>query len=161
MEDRACRENLLIFNLKEGAEGQNALAYLTENIPLWFPALAPAPPELMRVHRLGRPPASGKTQRSRPLIIKCLRYTNRDALLNEARKNPPEVHNIQLRFTADYSDATTKRRKPCYKLMHEARTKGFQAFLLYPATIKLSRGNDVHIFQEASEAERFLATTDE
>ncbi|KAL7379314.1 hypothetical protein ABVT39_026028 [Epinephelus coioides] len=161
MEDWACRENLLIFNLKEGAEGQNVLTYLMENIPLWFPAFASAPLELMSGHRLGRPPASGKTQRSHPLIIKCLRYTDRDRLLNKARKNPPEVDNIQLRFTADYSDVTTKRQKPCYKLMHEARVKGFQAFLLYPATIKLSRGNDVHIFQEPSEAERFLATLEE
>lgn len=161
MEDRARRENLLIFNLKEGAEGPNALSYLKENIPLWFPIFVSVPPELMRAHRLGRSPVNGKTQRSRPLIIRCLRYTDRDALLNEARKNPPEVDNIQLRFTADYSDTTTKRRKPCYKIMHEARIRGFQAFLLYPSTIKLIRGNDARLFQEPSEAERFLATLEE
>lgn len=163
MEDRARRDNLLIFNLKEGAERTYAHAYLTEKIAEWFPALEPTPPELMRCHRLGHlsKPGPGKTQRPRPLIIKCLCYTDRDRLLNEARKNPPEVEGILLKFTADYSEATTRRRRPCYKLMYEARTHGFEAFLLYPATIKLSRGNNTYTFQELSEAEQFIASLKE
>lgn len=159
LEDRARRDNLLVFNLQEGIEGSNARAYLMEKITEWFPALAPSPPELMRCHRLGKAPSSGSTKgRPRPLIAKCLRFTDRDRLLNEARKSPPEVDGNLLTFTADYSEATTKRRKPCYKLMYEARSHGFQAFLLYPATIKLSRGEDIHIFPELSEAEQFVAS---
>lgn len=160
MEDRARRDNLLIFNVKEGAESGNALAYLTRKIPKWFPAFASAPPELMRCHRLGplRAPAPGNTRRPRPLIAKCLRYTDRDRLLNEARENPPEEDGIQLKFAADYSSATTERRKPCYKVMHKARNMGLKAFLLYPATIKLTRGSEIHLFEEPSKAENFLAS---
>lgn len=160
MEDRTRRDNLLIFNIKEGLEGPNLRAYLADQIPKWFPAFAVAPPEIMRAHRLGaplRPGASdGTTHRSRPVILKCLRYTDRDRLLQEARKNTPEVAGKQLKFAADYSESTTKRRRPCYKIMHEARLKGFNAFLLYPATIKLQRGNDSHTFKEPKEAEDFL-----
>lgn len=39
MEDRARRDNLLIFNLKKSTKGPNLLAYLAENITKWFPAL--------------------------------------------------------------------------------------------------------------------------
>ena len=90
-----------------------ARAYLTERIAAWCPALGPSPPGLMRCHRLGYLSKldPGKT-RPRPLIIKCLRYTDRDRLLNEARKNPPEVEGILLKLTADYSEATTMRRSP-------------------------------------------------
>ncbi|KAK7938875.1 hypothetical protein WMY93_002201 [Mugilogobius chulae] len=161
MEDRARRDNVLIFNLKEGIEGSSTLAYLGENIPMWFPALEAAP-ELMRAHRLGPPrrgqasptdAGPGKDYNPRPIILKCLRYTERDLLLKEARKKAPEVAGIQLKFAADYSEVTTKRRKPCYKIMHAARTRGFNAFLLYPATIKLQRGGETHTFKDPTEAE--------
>lgn len=162
LEDRARRDNLQIFNLKKGTEGPNALTLLMDSIPKWFTSLESAPPELMRCHRLGRLPGVpvGKQQRSRPMIVKFLRFTDRDRVLNEARKSPPSVDGIQLKFAADYSESTTKRRQLCYKLMHEARVKGFQAFLLYPATIKLSRGSEVHTFQDPKEAEDFILSLD-
>ncbi|CAL9687858.1 unnamed protein product [Knipowitschia caucasica] len=164
MEDRTRRDNFLVLNLKEEAEGTNALSYITAIIPKWFPAFADVCPELMRCHRLGRlrmePRADGGPRRPRPLIVKCLRYTDRDRILQESRKHPPEVDKIQLKFAADYSEATAKRRKVCYKVMHEARVKGFQAFLLYPATIKLSKGNAHHTFDEPSQAESFISSLD-
>lgn len=158
MEDRARRDNLLILNLKEGMEGQNSLAYLNKMLPKWFPSLASSPPELMRAHRLGHPRSTpaGSTARPRPLIINCLRFTDRDALLKEARGNPPEVAGAVLKFAPDYSEYTSKRRRACYKTMHAARLKGFDAFLLYPAIIKLQRGNNSFTFQEPIDADKFL-----
>lgn len=113
----------------------------------------------MRCHHLGKPPPHGSVKaRPRPLMIKCLRFTDRDRLLGEVRKSPPEVDGDLLKFAADYSEATTRRRKPCYKIMYEARSHGFKAFLLYPATIKLSRGKDIYTYQEVSEAEKLVAS---
>lgn len=40
IEDRACRDSLLIFNLKEGSEGSNLLAYLADKMSRWFPVFA-------------------------------------------------------------------------------------------------------------------------
>lgn len=158
MEDRARRDNLLILNLKEGMEGQSALAYLNKMLPNWFPALATSPPELMRAHRLGHPRSvpAGSTTRPRPVIINCLRFTDRDILLKEARRNPPEVAGAVLKFAPDYSEHTSKRRRVCYKIMHAARLNGFEAFLLYPAIIKLQRGNESFTFQDPTDAEKFL-----
>ena len=65
-----------------------------------------------------------------------------------------------IRFTADYSDATARRRRPCFPIMNRARTLGFQAFLLYPAIIKLSRGSDHNLFTEPSEASKFIDSID-
>lgn len=169
MEDRSRRDNLLVFNLKEGVEGSSMLSYLMENVPRWFPAFRTGAagvlsnPEIMRAHRLGpssrTASAPDRGQRPRPVIIKLLRYTDRDLLLKEARKSPPEVAGQQLKFAADYSEATTKRRRPCYKIMHEARAQGFSAFLIYPATMKLQRGSENYSFCEPGEAEKFLAAS--
>ncbi|KAK7879481.1 hypothetical protein WMY93_033807 [Mugilogobius chulae] len=139
MEDRARRDNLLIFNLKEGAEGANTLAYLEANIPKWFPVFASSSPEIMRAHRLGPPSrasasSGGSGQRPAP--------------------GHPELSSLH----GPRPEATSKRRRPCYKTMHEARIKGFDAFLLYPATIKLQRGNETHSSRNTSRLENFLTT---
>lgn len=167
MEDRARRDNVLIFNLQEGIEGSNVLAYLKENVPRWFPSFqhdegSPSKPEMMRVHRLGPERRTGSTpargQRPRPVVVRLLRFTDRDLLLKEAREKPPEVAGRPLKFAADYSEVTSKRRKPCYKIMHEARTQGFSAFLLYPAIIKLHRGSENYTFNQPEDAEKCLAS---
>lgn len=154
LEDRSRRDNLRLMFLKEGAEKGNALAYLNANIPKWFPRLAANPPELMRAHRVGHLRQS--TSAPRVLLMKFLRYIDRDHILKEARENPIEVDGHTIRFTADYSDHTSKRRRPCFPVMHRARQQGYQAFLLYPAVIKLIRGSEQHLFCDPSEAEKFL-----
>ncbi|KAJ8014747.1 hypothetical protein DPEC_G00018940 [Dallia pectoralis] len=58
MEDRARRDNLLIFNLKEGTEGANVRAYLMEKIVEWFPALESSLPGAEEV------PSSRETYRA-------------------------------------------------------------------------------------------------
>lgn len=152
MEDRSRRDNLRLNGLKEGTELAGARAYLVENFPKWFPAVADSPPELMRAHRMGQQ----KPNRVRTVIMKFLRSTDRDRILAEFRKNPIEVDGRQIKFTADYSDYTTKRRKPCYTVMEQARLQGYEAFLLYPATIKLTKGHEHHFFKEVREAENFV-----
>lgn len=154
LEDRSRRDNLRLILLKEGEEKGNAMAYLSANIPRWFPKLAANPPELMWAHRIG--PLRSSSSALRVLIMKCLRYTDRDRILKEARENPIEVAGHTIRFTADYSDHTSKLRRPCYPVMHRARQKGYQAFLLHPAIIKLTRGSEQHLFRDPAEAEKFL-----
>lgn len=111
------RDNLLIFN----------------RISEWLECTrSPDGKHLKMVPRFrARPAGADEVPSSRtyyiPLIMKCLRYTDRDHLLNEASKDPPQVADIQLKFAVDYSEATTKRQKPCYKVMHESRIYGFEA----------------------------------
>ncbi|KAL7395094.1 hypothetical protein ABVT39_010103 [Epinephelus coioides] len=82
--------------------------------------------------------------------------SNRDRILKEARGNPVEVDGHTIQFTTDYSDHTSKLRRPCFPVMHRARQLGYQAFLLYPAVIKLIRGSEQYLFCDPSEAEKFL-----
>ncbi|CAL9691566.1 unnamed protein product [Knipowitschia caucasica] len=154
LEDRSRRDNIRIININEGEEGNNALSYLSANIPKWFPSLAANPPDLMRAHRIG---PSRQSPRPRAMIVKCLRFTDRDRILNEARKAPLQLSGNTVRFAPDYSDATAKLRRPCYPIMYTARKAGFEAFLIYPAKIKLSKGSQHHFFDNPAEAEKFIS----
>uniref|UniRef100_A0A8C7ZRN8 LINE-1 type transposase domain-containing protein 1 n=1 Tax=Oryzias sinensis TaxID=183150 RepID=A0A8C7ZRN8_9TELE len=154
MEDRMRRDNLRIVNVKEGEEQGNVLAYLKRNIPKWFPEMAGNPPELMRAHRSGPPRKT--SERPRTIILKCLRFTDRDRILQSARKTEVRSEGNIIRFTPDYSDATAQRRRLCYPVMAQARSLGFHAFLLYPAVIKLTRGSIQHVFEEVKDAAKFI-----
>uniref|UniRef100_A0AAV2LJ14 Uncharacterized protein n=1 Tax=Knipowitschia caucasica TaxID=637954 RepID=A0AAV2LJ14_KNICA len=46
------------------------------------------------------------------------------------------------------------RRKSCYPVMEKARQAGYQAFLLYPATIKVSKGHEHEVFQNPVKLEK-------
>lgn len=139
LEDRSRRNNICIHGLPEGREGSNIIQYLTNQLPVWFPTLGDAPPEIMRAHRVG-PPWGNATSKSRVLIFVCLWYTDRIRILKAARDSPLEVAGKELRFTADYSAFTRSRCKSCYAVMEKARQAGFLAFLIYPTTIKTIQG---------------------
>lgn len=94
----------------------------------------------------------------RVMIFMCLRYTDRARILKAARDSPLVIGGKDIRFTADYSLTTLVRRRSCYPVMEKARQAGFQAFLLYPATIKISRGHVHNFFDDPAKVELFLKT---
>lgn len=157
LEDRSRRNNICIHGLPEGREGSNIIQYLTTQLPVWFPTLGDNPPEIMRAHRVGT--LRGNTSKSRVLIFVCLRYTDRIRILKAARDSPLEIAGKEVSFTADYSAVTRSRRKSCYTVMEKARQAGFLAFLIYPATIKLTRGHDHNFFDDPAKVEDFLEKT--
>ncbi|RVE55633.1 hypothetical protein OJAV_G00234310 [Oryzias javanicus] len=155
MEDHSRRNNLRIMNLKEGVEGVNVLSYLMAHLSSWFPELASNLPELMRAHRVG-PQRKNPSDPPRAVIVKFLRFADRDKILGLSRKTPVVVDGLTLRFTADYSDATARRRRLCFPVTNRARSLGFHVFLLYPAIIKLTRGPDKITFEDPSEAAKYI-----
>uniref|UniRef100_A0AAV2LVZ0 Uncharacterized protein n=1 Tax=Knipowitschia caucasica TaxID=637954 RepID=A0AAV2LVZ0_KNICA len=154
LEDRSRRNNIVVHGLCERKENSNALQYITAQLPLWFPTLKDTPPEIMRVHRIGV--SRSKATKPRVRIFMCLRYTDRARILKAARDSPLVMEGKDVRFTADYSIVTRARRKSCYPVMEKARLEGYQAFLLYPATIKVSKGHEHTLFQDPVMLEEFL-----
>lgn len=155
LEDRSRRNNICLHGLPEEAEGTNAIQYLVKQFGQWSPSLGDPPPEIMRAHRIG-PPRRGS--KPRVLIMQCLRYTDRNRILKAMRDraSPVEGADKEIRCTPDFSAFTRGRRRACYPIMEKAREAGFQAFLLYPATIKLSKGHEHNTFDDPSKADNFL-----
>lgn len=155
MEDRSRRCNVRINGLPEGTEGSNAIQFLTQNLPKWFPSLSDLQGEIMRAHRIY---GTGATNvRARTLIFCCLRYTVRQNILAVARRNPPVVAGRKLRFSPDYSAHTLRRRLAFSSAMDQARTSGIEFFLIYPATLKIkSKAGAMETFQCPRKAEEYL-----
>ncbi|CAJ1059655.1 pepsin A-like [Xyrichtys novacula] len=62
----------------------------------------------MRAHRMGRQ----WEQSSFALTFRCLRFTGRDRILKESRKNPVEIAGCTIIFTVDLSDHMLKLSFP-------------------------------------------------
>ncbi|KAJ8258008.1 hypothetical protein GJAV_G00192110 [Gymnothorax javanicus] len=154
LEDRGRRCNVRVYGLPENIEKDAPIQYLERMIPIWFPSVTQ--PEVERAHRISRggPPSEG--ERHRPFIFCCLRFSTRQAILREARKHSPSINNRVLRFAADFSDFTAKRRRSFSNAMTSARERGIDAFLIYPATLKIWQGQATHLFTSPADAERFL-----
>jgi len=50
MEDRSWRSNLRLVGLPESAEGENAIHFLQDNLPMWIPSLAGQKIEIQWAH---------------------------------------------------------------------------------------------------------------
>lgn len=155
LEDRSRRDNIRIMGIAEGDEGSNAVQYISSNLPKWFPSLREERFEIMRAHRLPLPRGAGASG-SRTLICKMLRFTDRDRILKAARLTPLTIGDRSIRFSADYSQHTIARRRLFSAAMDTARKRGVQAFLLYPARLKVIRGSLQRVFDSHTEAEDFL-----
>ena len=136
--------NVRILGIPEGAEGPNATQFISTNLLKWFPNLGDQRMEIMRAHCVG-PPATGN-RGPRTLICKILRFTDQDKILQASRKTPVKLQDREIRFSANFSSYTVMRRRAFSTAIGDARKRGFQAFLLYPARLKLIHGQDQHIF---------------
>ncbi|XP_072563982.1 uncharacterized protein [Paramormyrops kingsleyae] len=85
-EDRERRNNIRIVGVPEDVEKGNLLRFLDLQWTKWFPGLANFSPEVMRAHRVSA--GSGDGLRPRPIVLNLLRYTERQIILQEARRSP-------------------------------------------------------------------------
>ncbi len=157
MEDRSRRDNIRVHGVPETAETLHLLSYMSDAISRWFPDLGSV--EIMRAHRLGTPKrdANGKPI-PRVVIMKLLRFTDRDKILKAAWRAAMEIEGKTIRFTPDYSPFTFKRRLAFSTVMDGLQKLNFRIFLLYPATLKAVRGEATHLFNNPQEVRDFMDT---
>ncbi|MGH0132508.1 UNVERIFIED_CONTAM: hypothetical protein FKN15_036778 [Acipenser sinensis] len=87
LEDRNRCPNLRMVGLEENSEGSDAVAFLMKFLPQWFQSLADKKIEVMCAHCIynGQPKTN---DRPRNLIFNLLQYSDRQSILQAARKNP-------------------------------------------------------------------------
>ncbi|KAJ8378758.1 hypothetical protein AAFF_G00236780 [Aldrovandia affinis] len=159
LEDRSRSNNVRLVNLPAGIEGDDPSGYLQKMLPEWIPMLKRShstPLEIDRAHRI----YSNNTSRPRTMIFKLLRYTDRQSILEGARKARPTLSDgTQLLFFADYSPGTTQERQG-YKGIHaKLRQKGIDLFLIYPAILRVNYKGTRMSFNSAEEAKDALKSS--
>ncbi|CAL1593371.1 unnamed protein product [Knipowitschia caucasica] len=153
-EDRARRNNVRLVNLPTGAEGGDPRGYIQKMLPTWIPSLRGSQVEIDRAHRI----YSNSTTKTQTMIFRLLRYTDRQAILEGARKAKPSLPaGTPLWFYADYSTATSKRRREYNDVRARLRKKGIETFLVYPATLKVKYKGRKMSFETPGQAEEALA----
>lgn len=155
LEDRSRRNNVRLVGLPQGREGDNPIGFLQKMLPIWIPALRnKGPIEIDRAHRIY---GSGK---SRTLLFRVLRYPDRQAILQGAREvMKTEAIRDQdhlLRFFADYSGFTSRKRQAFGSLQRELHALGIPNFLIYPAVLRVNHGGNQQSFDSVKKAEQFL-----
>ena len=91
------------------------------------------------------------------MIFRLLRYTDRQAILEGARKDKPSLHDgTTLQFFADYSPGTTQERQEYREIRAKLRQKGIDSFLVYPAILRVNHKGMRMTFNLAEEAKEAL-----
>ncbi|XP_072125779.1 serine/threonine-protein phosphatase 2A 65 kDa regulatory subunit A beta isoform-like [Mobula birostris] len=153
LEDRSRRNNVWPVDLPTGAEGDNPRGYLQKMLPDWIPALKNSHSTPHRIF-------SNNSSRPRTMVFRLLGYTDRQAILEGARKAKPTLPDgTQLQFFADYSPGTMQERQGYKEIRAKLRQKGIDSFLIYPAILKVTIKGMKMSFNSAEEAKGVLKSS--
>lgn len=151
LEDKSRQCNIRLVGLAEGEEGSDALGFMQAQLPRWIPSLKNRQIEIDRTHRI----YTGDSNRKSPctLILKLLRFQDRNAILKGARAAGQIIHKgSSLLFFPDYSNQTAMKR---HEMIQSRKRLGISSFMIYPATIKVThRGSTSHL-QTPADVEAF------
>ena len=160
LENRGRRKNLKIINPPEKAEGSTPLAdFLQTTLPTLVGLPADFPPlEIERAHRALAPaPAPDKPRRS--VLVRFLRYSQREAVLRAALKKRDIHHGgSRLRFYPDLSVEILRRRRE-FDIVGRAlaRHNKYRGFA-YPARLRCLHEGQIRLFDTPESAAAFLET---
>ncbi|KAK6470274.1 hypothetical protein HHUSO_G31243 [Huso huso] len=159
LENRSRRNNIRIIGVTEGLEGNNCSEYVRRLLCelLGVDVLEKERPlEIERAHR-SLAPKPRDWERPRPLIVRLLRFQDRQKILDLARSQLPKKMSRKLiSIYPDFSaELQTKRRKytPIRKFLRE---KNVRYGLIYPATLKVTYGNRSVLLKTVEEANAFI-----
>lgn len=155
MENRARRNNLRLVGLPEGAEGtQPMIDYIQHMLPVWLGLDGTRSFTLERAHRtLARP----RPDQNRAVIIRFLRFQDREFVVNTSRQRSLSHDDHKIFFAQDLSAETMKARSPfkaVRKKFIEAGT--FRGFTLRPCKMRALHNGKIILFSTPEEAENFL-----
>lgn len=143
LENRSRRCNLVIFNLPEKKEGQNCLHFICGLIKESGVAINPL--HIQRAHRTGKLDLSGANSKPRPIHIGFVFYQEKEMCRRSLAElfKQQKIADAKLFVANDYSAKVQQMRREKLPQLRQLRAEGKEAFLTYPAIIKVkdSHGN--------------------
>ncbi|CAI5686474.1 unnamed protein product [Oreochromis niloticus] len=142
------RKNLRIFGIKEGAEGQQSLFdFINIMLPKW---LGLAPDKSFTLERVHRTLASGKPNQGRAVLVRFLKFQEKELVYREARKQQI-THDGQ-----DLSVETVRIRRGFHPVVKRfIDINAFRGFQHNPCRLRILYGGKIHLFSTPQEAEEF------
>lgn len=157
LENRARRKNIRVFGLKEGAEGNRPLLdFVRDMLPKW---LNFGPDKSFTLERAHRTLAPVKPNHNRAILVRFLKFQDKELVLRSARQRDISHEGCKLSFSQDVSAETIRRRREfdsVKKLFLE--TGSFRGFHHNPCKLRVLHQGKIHLLSSPQEAEQFYHT---
>ncbi|CAI5677371.1 unnamed protein product [Oreochromis niloticus] len=156
LETRSRCSNLRMVNLPEGAEGEDACAFLES----WLPDALELPPgrtklTVERAHRVG--PRNHNNPAPRTLIMKFLSFKDKEVVMRAAKsKREVRYKNQTVRFYQDVAAGVHKKQKEFDEARRQLRAMGLRYGIIPPARLIVTYKERSLIFNNHVEAEGFI-----
>ncbi|KAJ0062222.1 hypothetical protein NL108_018606 [Boleophthalmus pectinirostris] len=156
LENRGRRKNLVLMGLPEQSEGQQITTYVQQMLPRWLNLTLELPLEVERAHRTLQPaPLPGKPPR--PILIRFLRFRDREMILQAAKKSTQlREGDAKLTLRQDLSAELRRKRKEFSDiieyLIREGKFRGFA----YPHRLRVWHRGSVVLFDNPRDAQDFI-----
>lgn len=154
LENRGRRKNLRLFGLRENAEkNQPLLEFVERMLSTWLGLRDVRSFTLERVHRtLARP----KPGQNRAVIIRFLRYQDREFVLRTAKQLNIMYEENKLTFVPDLSVETMRQRNEFNVVRKKFVEKGlYRGFQIHPCKLRVLHEGKIRLFATPREAEDF------
>ncbi|KAE8277957.1 hypothetical protein D5F01_LYC24000 [Larimichthys crocea] len=159
LENRGRRKNVRVIGLPEDAEGTNPTKFFES----WIPDLLGLETKAGRVkieraHRT-LAPKPGPNQRPRPVLIRFHNFTDKQRVLDAARRSGTvKYKESTIMFFQDLSAAVLRKRKGFDEVKKRLRDTGAKYMMLYLATLKIIHGGEARSFDSPAKAVAFIDT---
>ncbi|KAL7841818.1 hypothetical protein SRHO_G00255090, partial [Serrasalmus rhombeus] len=167
LENRGRRKNVRIVGLTEQVEGNVPLAkFLQDMLPTWLDLPTHTGPlEIERAHRVLAPSRGSRAAQSsspRTILVRFLRYADRELILGAARKKRAILYNgCRLRFYADFSVEIIRQRRQFETVGRAFAQRNMFRGFAYPAKLRCLHEGKIRLFDDPEKASAFLSSLED
>lgn len=153
LENRGRRKNLRLFGLRERAEGSKPLYdFINDMLPQWLGC----PDKTFTLERAHRTLAPAKPNQNRAVLVRFLKFQEKEFVYREARKREIRHGDSKLSFSQDLSAETVRIRREFVPVVKQFVAMGsFRGFHHNPCKLRVLHDGRIHLFSTPKEAERF------
>ncbi|KAI3367054.1 hypothetical protein L3Q82_009687, partial [Scortum barcoo] len=155
MENRLRRDNIRVIGLKEGAEGEQPVAFFER----WLPKILnlDAKRGIIKIDRAHRGLGPAGSNRPRPVIIKLHNSGEKQWIMAALRERRQLTHEGQkLYIQQDFSVAVKEKRRSFNKVCERLIGRNIRFFMRFPAVLTFTYNGEKHAFQSPRAAQAFI-----
>ncbi|CAJ1069840.1 unnamed protein product [Xyrichtys novacula] len=155
LESWSRRNNMRIFGVAEGEEGDSVLKFVEKFIKSELPASQNMELKIQRAHQT-LAPRSRPDAPPRPIVVNFLEFTTKELILREAwKKKKIQVGERFVYFDHDYASEIVKKRKEYNTVKKALKEKGI-CFQTPHTSMQIHWATGVRTYNTAQEAQREL-----
>lgn len=149
-EARSCRDNIKIFNLKEGTEGRNPIAFFET----WLPKLLhmECPNGRIILDRCHRSPGHPRSGAPRPVIMKLHYPVDKMKILALSSSRKLEYDGTTIDIRQDFPQNVTQQRRAFNEVCQKLINKNITFRMRFPAILLFFHKKKEYSFDSAAAA---------